>query len=286
MAKYFTSFPYTYQNGVLCRDIIRSVHLTQQAVRSSQLYYEFDLVDGQRPDTISYDYYQTPYYDWMIYHANEITDPYYGWYANQYKFDTLLKQKYGSISKALETIVHYRVNWADDSRRITRAVYQNMSAGQRKYWRPIDTFNDDQYVRKQLDWIRNTNLVAEVGVADPSVFARGDYVNQYDGVDLIASATVAAVGTSSIQVNNVTGAFNTTAGSITCPDTDASSTVTSYAIITRSIPEEEALYWVGVNAYDYENERNESLKTIKLVDKAYAKRIQEDLELKLNPLGE
>lgn len=284
MAKYFTSFPYTYQDGVLCRDIIRSVHLTQQSVRSAQLYYNFDLTEGQRPDTIAYDYYQTPYYDWMIYHANDITDPYYGWYMDQRKFDTYLKGIYGSLSKALETTVYYKVNWDNDDRRISRSVYEGYTAGQRKYWRPIDAFSDATYVRKSLDWTRSTNLVSEVGVADTSVFLRGDYINQYDGVDLIASATVAHVGATTLQIQHVTGAFTTTGGNVTCPDTDASSTVTSYRIITRCIPEEESLYWVAVNAYDYETERNEAVKRIKLIDKAYAKHLQEDLESKMSDI--
>jgi len=280
MAKFFTSFPLVYQNGMVCRDIIRSVHLTQDALRSAQLYYDFDVTEGQRPDTISYDYYKTPYYDWLIYFANNIQDPYYGWYLPSRQFDTYITEKYGSISKAMETIDHYKVNWESDGRTITSQVYQSLSAGQRKYWRPKDAYSDSLYVRKELDWTSNTNLVSKVGVASTTGFARGDYINQYDGVELVASGTIAMVGADHLKVRSITGAF-VVGGTVACPDTEVTSTVTSYDIVTRCIPEEELTYWVGVEAYDSELEANDNLKSIRLVDKMYARFVQEDLEQKL-----
>jgi hypothetical protein len=136
------------------------------------------------------------------------------------------------------------------------------------------------YVRKELDWTTNTNLVSKVGVASVTGFNRGDYVNQYDGIELIASGTIAMVGTDHLKIKSVTGAF-VDGGTIACPDTEVSSTVTSYEIVTRCIPEEELTYWVGVEAYDSELEANDALKSIRLVDKMYARFVQEDLEQKL-----
>jgi hypothetical protein len=136
------------------------------------------------------------------------------------------------------------------------------------------------YVRKELDWTSNTNLVSKVGVASTAGFVRGDYINQYDGVELVASGTIAMVGADHFKVRSITGAF-VVGGTVACPDTEATSTITSYDIVTRCIPEEELTYWVGVEAYDSELEANDNLKSIRLVDKMYARFVQEDLEQKL-----
>lgn len=282
MAKYFSSFPLTTYRETACRDIIRSVGLTTAAVRETALYYDYTLKDGQRADTVSYDYYNNPYYDWMVYMGNSIVDPYYDWPLPNDMFDSYIKDKYGSVSTAIEDVMYYEVNWDGDERRLTSSQYNALGSSQRKYWKPEDD-NEIVYVRKPLDWKVNTNRVIEVDVVNPSVFTKGEYVNQVSGGAVTASGQVTFVGPTYLTIHHTEGTFtSTTISSITTDaNTTPSSTTNVERLIKQVIPLDEFVYWQKVTAYDVEEKRNINKTLIRLIDKSYTNTIQREFEDKI-----
>lgn len=282
MAKYFSAFPLTSYRETVCRDITRSVGLTTAAVRETALYYDVVLRDGQRADTMSYDYYNNPYYDWMVYVGNNIVDPYYDWPLPSDVFDPYIKDKYGSVSTAIETVLYYEVNWDGDERRLSISQYNALGPTQQKYWKPEDD-NEIAYVRKPLDWKVNTNRIIEIDVVDPSVFTKGEYINQVSGGTVTASGQVAFIGPTYLTIHHTEGTFTSTTISSTTTDanTTPSSTTNVERLLKQVIPLDEFVYWQKVTAYDVEERANVNKALIKLIDKNYTNTIQREFEDKI-----
>ena len=283
MGKYFSAIPVTYYANTLCKDIMRSTQFSPSSLDSIKLYYSFDVPEGVRPDTISSNYYDDPYYDWIVYYSNQIIDPYYEWPFADEVLDDLIITKYGSLAQAEEKVVHYKVNWESDARSITPATYNQFSEAIRQYWKPASD-NISTYVRKDLDWKVATNQTVKVFVTDPTVFVRGDYVNQITNSIVSASGEVSFVSQSYIIVEKIEGIF--TAGStIQSPTTGASTTVsdidTPHEVLSYSIPLDEQVYWEKVTAYDYETQLNHEKRTLTIIDKSYVGKIQRDFEDKI-----
>lgn len=278
MGKYFSAFPITTYSNTACIDITTATHLTKDAMKSASLYYTADINDGMRPDHVSHQSYKNSYYDWLLYYSNDITDPYYDWMMTQGVFDSYIKEKYGSIAQALEKVVHYKVNWSGDDRRITSSEYNSLGIAARKYWRPA-TMDARTYVRKELEHKVNTNVIAKFTVNDPTIFTTGAYASMAVGGNVVLSCEVAFVGTDYIMVRNVEGSIQS--GTLVNVVTDESTTMTSGVITNYVIPADELAYWQGVNAYDYELESNLDKKSIRVLNKKYLQMIESEHRRKL-----
>lgn len=296
MARFFTAFPKTIYNNQYCVDLIRSTHLTREAVSDTRLYYDVTPQEGTRPDALAYNYYDDPFYDWMVYYANKIIDPYFDWYLPQRQFEQFIVDEYGSAAEALEKVAYYKVNYESDKRQLTSAEYQALSVGQRKYWRPKDEFSSSFYVRKELDWQVNTNQIIKLtlsiggstAITASDWFSTGMYVHQLNGIEVVASGEVAQVSGNSIMLKNINGGFVTTSeasyplSAPIQPSTEETTIlVESNTVLVSNIPLDEMSYWQPESYYDHEEERNEYKKTVRLINKVYLRQIQENHETSL-----
>jgi hypothetical protein len=68
---------------------------------------EYYVQDGERPDTVAYDYYGDYTLDWLILLVNEIHDNYFEWPLSYDQFQSYIKKKYGGLEYALSTVHHY-----------------------------------------------------------------------------------------------------------------------------------------------------------------------------------
>lgn len=71
------------------------------------IYYDYEVRDEERPDTVAAKYYGDARLDWMLMFFNQMIDPYFDWPLSQRNFEKFLRQKYGSISVAQGTIERY-----------------------------------------------------------------------------------------------------------------------------------------------------------------------------------
>ena len=76
---YFDKFPriqYRFPNNktIEMADIFRSVKFSQETLSKPELFEEFFLTDGDRPEKIALDYYGDVKYYWVVLLANEIID--------------------------------------------------------------------------------------------------------------------------------------------------------------------------------------------------------------------
>jgi hypothetical protein len=110
---YFTPFPtisYKIPNStksIPVTDITRRFSVANFLNNSSVAFDTYFVQDGERADSVAYDYYNDVTMDWLILLVNEIHDPYFQWPLSYEEMDSYLRDKYGSIEVTQETIHHY-----------------------------------------------------------------------------------------------------------------------------------------------------------------------------------
>ena len=70
-------------------------------------YFPYTIPDSERPDITAYKQYGDVKYTWLIFLINDIQDPLFDWPLNSREFGNYVKNKYGSLNTAKNTIHHY-----------------------------------------------------------------------------------------------------------------------------------------------------------------------------------
>lgn len=114
MSFYFKNFPqinYSLKknnNFELLTNISVRYKFTEAVKRNNIIFYEYQILDTDRPDIIATKYYGDARLDWLIMLANNIIDPYYDWPLSNVNFNNYMKSLYGSVSSAKTSIYEYR----------------------------------------------------------------------------------------------------------------------------------------------------------------------------------
>lgn len=264
MANYFDRFPLTEYNGQAVRNILTKVDLTEQSKKDIYTYFDFALEEGlTRPDILSNNYYDSPDFDWVFYLVNDVVDPYYSFYLEIDAFENYIVKKYGSRQAAEETIVFYRNNWylLEDSS-ISVDTYDSLSATLQEYYTPVTNTGSSiiRYQRRKEDWIRSTNAIVELTLQDVTDYAIGDRITQASSS---ASATIRSIDADNniLIVHHISGSF--VEGIL------GETTITDVNTIHTNISSSENNFWQAVNAYEFEQEKNERKKQIFVLPSDY-----------------
>jgi len=266
MARYFDRFPIVDYDGNVAKNILARVDFTDKTKRDIYSTFQFTLEEGfERPDLLSYNYYGSSKFDWMIYLTNNIVDPYYDYYKSAEDFKSYMETKYGSNSNARSITLFYRLNWHEDERTITVQQYEALvadeTANARKYWKPklTNTGAVIGYERIKEDWTVSTNKVLSLSLTvSPSGFAVGDRVTQ--------TSTGAYATVDYIDLENNTLTVKHVNGTFTVNEAEGIKEIT---LISQNIPEAETEYWYAVNAYEDEKETNELKRNVFVLKSSY-----------------
>lgn len=279
---YFKNFPTIYYNGQQAKNLLARAALTPETKTNLNLYYPYTIKESDgRTDNIAYSYYDNSQDDWLIYFANETIDPYYGLGLDQYNFDMYITKKYGSIEKAQNKIEFYRTNWEvlEDSS-LTVSEYEILDSSEKKYWKPILDigYSIIRYERKQQDLIINTNKVYELKVNSYT----GSFI---EGEKIYSNSSIygycLSSNSSSITVNHITGinTSNIISNTLIGQTSNTSCIVNESILLVENIDNNiESKYWKAVTAYDNELEINTLKRNIKLIDKRYKNKVEDQLK--------
>ena len=164
-------------------------------------FYTYTMNRDDTVDHMAYNYYKDVDFDWIIYHANDVIDPYYDVALTTNKFNLFIKKKYGSETIAKVRVKHYRTNWRDDDSIISTSaynalggnfnpvnngVYENdgtnpdFAANRRKYWKEIRNQTGILgYSRNDEDIIITTNRIETYDfTTDSGTFIRGERITK------------------------------------------------------------------------------------------------------------
>ena len=70
-------------------------------------YFPYSIPESERPDITAFKVYGDVKYTWLIFMINNIHDPLFDWPLNSREFGNYVKNKYGSLNTAKNTIHHY-----------------------------------------------------------------------------------------------------------------------------------------------------------------------------------
>jgi len=262
MTKYFSRFPLVDYNGTPAKNILARVDFTEQTKKDIYANFDYVLQDGTtRPDILSFNYYNSAQYDWLIYMTNNIVDPYHDYYKSPEDFKNYIVGKYGSTDIARNKILFYRNDWAPDESLISETVYNNLSINIMKYWKPkLNTTNQIiGYERVKDDWVVSTNRIVQLTIsADISGFNVDDIISQSS---VSASGTLVSkdVDAGILIVQHVEGNF-----AVSTADG-----IIEVTILKENINPSETPFWAPVYAYDYEEEQNELKRYISMIKSSY-----------------
>jgi len=290
MTEFFKKFPtVSYANSV-AKNIMARVNVTQLALKTRQAYYSYDMEEGERVDTISYNYYDNPDYFWLIALANQVIDPYYDFAISYDQLNSVIDMKYGSIQAANRKILYFINSWLTDDSNISTAAYDalpggkeyqdtpwdstSLSANLKKYWAPDIGANGRiiGYVRKQEDWTITTNKTVQCTLSSSATFTVGERLIQSSTV--IATVEYSSGTTLIVKHVDDTIALTTVRGE----DSGVTATVTAVNTLVQNIPDAEMIYWSPVTAFEHEHKINQAKRSIKLLDNRFAQQATTELK--------
>ena len=261
MSRYFTRFPLVDYNGVPAKNILARVDFTDQTKKDIYANFDYVLQEGtSRQDILSFNYYNSAQYDWLINLTNNVVDPYHDYYMSASDFKNYINGKYDSISSARTKILFYRNDWAPDESLISETVYENLQPNIKKYWKP-KLNNTNQivgYERVKEDWTVSTNRIVQLTVnIDISEYNIGDIILQ-ENTDAEGTLVTKDVDANVLIVQHISGAF-----------VEETTGIIGVAILKENIPVTEESFWAAVDAYEYEEEQNELKRYISLIKAGY-----------------
>lgn len=276
---FFAGFPIiTYANNQVI-DITERVVVRNGLVKNPYIYTPISIIDGIRPDTVSYKAYGDPYMSWILYLTNNITDPYYEWYLTDDVFDKFIAMKYGTIANAMQTIAYWTNDWVDKPE-ITPADFQALTANQQPFWSPNYGYYNTpiSYSRTAIDWTASTNFILALGIGTQNTvpFQFNEPVNIQYSRTTTGAAQVKQSNSTVLIVQHITGnAFpgNTaiTGNSFVYgTSSGANAVIANCTFLSNNILSDLQDYYAPVYYYDLENFKNAGNRFINLLDPQYA----------------
>lgn len=276
---YFSKFnTITYANSAAV-DITERVVVLSKSKSNPYIYYPSDITNGQRPDQIAYANYGDPYTSWVLYLSNDIVDPYYEWYLDDYQFNQFVKDKYGSTQAATSKVSYYRNNWIDQSN-ITVAAYNALTENQKPYWNQnYDGYGRVlDYSRKKLDLVVNTNNILKLTVNNAvGTFAQDEIVTIKYTPTSNGSAQIVQSNSTVVMIQHIFNdafphdAITINANSyVTGAQSNAIANITACSIVSNNLPSDVVAYYTPVYYIDVENEKNEGNKVIRVMQPSLA----------------
>ena len=273
---YFDKLPIISYNNNLARNILARARFTQNTMKNRAAYYPYTIENGQRADSLSDDYYNNPGYEWLIYFANDIVDPYYDLPMTEDNFYNHIVSKYGTYEIAMRKILYYRHDWANAIEdRITVAEFEALSFAYKKYYDPVLDYNlqPASYKRNTEDWVASTNKIITLtltGVTGTFLYDEEVQVNSSN------YGTVTYVDTSVVYLQHIVGTF-TAGATVTGVTSGATATIAADGVATSvNIQDgtvagkpDETIFWAPVTAFQHEEEQQAMKKEIRLMDVRY-----------------
>ena len=114
MGKYFSHFPTMFYDAVqdgtsspkVVTDILRRVKVRNEIKNNVSAFSSYRVPAGERPEDVSYKFYGTVDYYWIVLLMNNIKDRFYDWPLSEQQFNDYVNGKYTNPNAAH----HYEVS--------------------------------------------------------------------------------------------------------------------------------------------------------------------------------
>ncbi|PCJ96784.1 MAG: hypothetical protein COA52_00835 [Hyphomicrobiales bacterium] len=137
-----TYFPKITYEGLPSRNLMFKIGLIKDLLKKYKIYYPYTVKDGERADTIAYDYYGDSSYEWLVCLPNNIHDLHSDWVKSYDDFYRYLITTYGDVETPQTTISHYKYTGVGDA---------DLEFGRKTWKMSVNTF-DNSTLTEQAGW--------------------------------------------------------------------------------------------------------------------------------------
>jgi len=280
--RYFQKFPITLYSNTYVVDITKRATLLNKVYSNPFIFYPYE-INNERADQLSQRYYEDSFQSWILYFSNKIVDPYYEWYMNENEFNSFIASKYGSYETSVQKIKFYKNNWIGQDN-IDISYYNSLVPNLKKYWEPVYGYGNKivSYKRIEQDWTVNTNQIVSYSVNTTSTFINDEVCKIYLNGSL-GKGQVLSSSNTSIYLQHLSGTYITSGtGYIVGSESNSNVTFTTATSVSDNIAMEEEIYWNPISYFEYETNKNEYNRTLRVIDKVYEQKISDDLKTLMN----
>lgn len=275
---YFSMFPVADYEGRTCVDISRRIVVRRTITSDPRAYRPYDVPAGTRADQLADGYYGSVDREWMVLISADVLDPYYDWYLSDKDFASQLIDKYGSLEETVERIHHWQVNWYGTDQEISPQDYGTLPDQLKPYYEPVFAAGSTilSYERRADDVETTTNMIVTVGLGQDHGIPPGARVQALNGLQLEGQAEVSwANSTHAKLVHVLTSAepgltLRTPAG-----DT---AVILTREYTANNIPVDQRPFWEPVTVFEWERDKNESSKSVRLIDARFADQVETEFQ--------
>jgi len=278
--RYFEKFPFVDYKSTPAIDITKRVAFNSRVKNFVTAFYTYTLRYDDRIENLAFNYYDDVDFDWIIYHANDIIDPYYQVPLDYDSFEEYIKNKYGSVRNAKRKTIHYKNNYVGDDSVLSTSAYEAQPGSRKKYWQPVlSVVGIAGYERTQESYIASTNKIISFDITNVNGdFKEGEVIESTSNNSVFAEIT--SYTNTSIIVQHINGDFSSNTNfTIRGEESSANATVivSTTKTLINVIPTDEQVYFSPVSCFDFEEQQNENRREIYLVDESYTPKLNKQL---------
>jgi hypothetical protein len=109
--QYFDTLPKIIQTdsnrtSIILTNLMARVSIVPEFLKNPVIYYDYDIQEGDTPETIAYKYYGDSYRYWIVLFTNQIVDPQWDWPIESTSFNKYIEDKYQTFNP-YSTIKYY-----------------------------------------------------------------------------------------------------------------------------------------------------------------------------------
>lgn len=127
-------------NGVTVTNIFKRFRFLDQYSKTSKCYIDYIVQDGETPESVSYSFYRTTDWWWVICILNDVYNPFYDWPLSQMEMESYAKK----------LVPDWETNSADYSAKMEELTDLNYKKAQIKLLKP-------QYLDEVIKEIKGFN---------------------------------------------------------------------------------------------------------------------------------
>jgi len=237
----------------------------------------YTIKDGETPEILAEQAYNDPELYWIITYANGIIDPQYDWPLDTRSFDKFIVGKYGSLANAKTTIHHYEMV-------IEREESLSGTTTQYRYEINYNTMTDSYLTLSPVSGDFTEGEAVYIGDSLAEASFSANVVSWSNTNNFIQLAnTLGSISLYNPLIGDNSGA-NGTISVILFPTEPydyylslaETQSVSTYNVGGKTVV--ETIYRNSVTNYDYELEKNENKREIKIIKSEYLPQIKTEFE--------
>jgi hypothetical protein len=93
---FFSKFDTISYDNKDIRDLSQAIIIRPEIKENKDLFFYYELEEGERPETVAFDFYGSSHYNYVFLLMNDIVDPFFDWPLERNELIALCEERYGA----------------------------------------------------------------------------------------------------------------------------------------------------------------------------------------------